>query len=276
MRGCFLLILFVAAGCAISEPRGGPAVVAHRGASHEAPENTLASVELAWREGADAAEVDIFLTRDGEIAVIHDETTKRTTRVDWMVASRTLAELRTLEAGSWKASRYAGERIPTLDEVLSAVPDGKQLLVEIKCGPEVIPRLRRAIEESGKQPEQVRIIGFGLETVRQVRLDLPRHRVCWLSSWKKDRKTGQWLTTVESLVAAARDAGVHGLSLRADGPLDEEAVRQIREAGLEFHVWTVNDEELALRMAALGADSITTDRPAWLADLLARASRAKR
>ncbi|HVR74821.1 MAG TPA: glycerophosphodiester phosphodiesterase [Planctomycetota bacterium] len=275
MRGFLLLVLFAAAGCAGAERRGGPAVVAHRGASHEAPENTLASVELAWKEGADAVEVDIFLTRDGEIAVIHDETTKRTTRVDWKVASRTLEELRTLEAGSWKHSRFAGQRIPTLDEVLAAVPDGKQLLVEIKCGPEVIPRLRRAIEESGKQPEQVRIIGFGLETVRQVRLDLPRHRVSWLSGWKRDR-TSRRLTTVESLVAAARDAGVHGLSLKADGPLDEEAVRQIREAGLEFHVWTVNDEDLALRMAALGADSITTDRPAWLTDLLARASRAKR
>ncbi|HVR75586.1 MAG TPA: glycerophosphodiester phosphodiesterase family protein, partial [Planctomycetota bacterium] len=65
MRGFLLLVLFAAAGCAGAGPRGGPAVVAHRGASHEAPENTLASVELAWKEGADAVEVDIFLTRDG-------------------------------------------------------------------------------------------------------------------------------------------------------------------------------------------------------------------
>jgi glycerophosphoryl diester phosphodiesterase len=165
--------------------------------------------------------------------------------------------------------RYAGERIPTLEEVLAAVPEGKALVVEIKCGPEILPELRRAVAESGKSPEQVRIIGFDLEILRRVRREMTGHRVIWLSAWKKDESTGRWLTTAEDLVTAARGAGVHGLGLGADGPIDEAAVRKVREAGLELHVWTVNDADLARTMARLGVDGITTDRPGWLRDLLA-------
>src|SRR5689334_354029 len=107
-------------------------VVAHRGASHEAPENTLAAFRLAWEQGADAIEGDFYLTRDREIVCIHDDNTKRTSGEDLSVAASTLAQLRRLDVGRWKDPKWKGERIPTLTEVLATIPAGKRIFIEIK------------------------------------------------------------------------------------------------------------------------------------------------
>src|SRR5690242_8830167 len=93
-------------------------LVGHRGASHDAPENTVASFREAWRQGADAAELDVHLTKDGRLVVIHDGDAKRTTGSPLKVREATLAELRRLDAGAWKGARYAGEKLPTLAEML--------------------------------------------------------------------------------------------------------------------------------------------------------------
>ena len=247
-------------------------IVGHRGASWDAPENTVASYRLAWDQGADAAEVDVYLTRDNRIVAMHDRTTKRTTGVDWVIAERMLDELRTLDAGSWKDPRWKGEPIPTLTEVLATIPEGRRLYIEVKCGPEIVPFLKEELKASGRSAEQTVVMGFGLDTVREVKTALSELKVYWLSGWRKDKDTGQWLTRVEDLIADAREAGADGLDLAADGPLDEEAVGKIRDAGLEFHVWTVNDPAVARRMVALGVDSITTDRPGWLREQLASSS----
>ena len=102
-------------------------IVAHRGASADAPENTLAAIQLAWQQGADAAEIDVRLTVDGQLVAIHDETTLRTGSTDWKVKDHTLAELKTLDVGLWKSQQFVGEQIPTLAEVLDIVPPGKRL-----------------------------------------------------------------------------------------------------------------------------------------------------
>jgi len=107
-----------------------PLVVAHRGASHAAPENTLAAFKLAWKEGADAIEGDFFLTKDQEIVCTHDRTTQRLNKekLNLDVAKSTLEELRALDVGSWKNEKWKGERMPTLAEVMATVPDGKKNL----------------------------------------------------------------------------------------------------------------------------------------------------
>ena len=83
----------------------------------------LASVRRAWEKGADAAEVDVYLTKDNRIVVIHDDSTKRTTGVDLKVRETTSEELRKLDAGGWKGEEFAGEKIPFLEEVLATVPE---------------------------------------------------------------------------------------------------------------------------------------------------------
>ncbi|MGQ9592013.1 MAG: glycerophosphodiester phosphodiesterase [Planctomycetota bacterium] len=239
-------------------------IVAHRGASDEAPENTREAVEAAWKAGADAVEVDVRLTADGKLAVIHDEDAKRTTGTVAVVAKSTLEDLRKLDAGSWKGPRWKGCRIPTLEEVLATVPRGKRLFVEVKCGPEAVPELARVLRESGRAPREAVVIGFDPETMAAVRKALPDRKVYLLSGFQRDEETGSWKPRIEDLIEKAKAAGLSGLDLSAEGPLDEEAARRIRVAGLELHVWTVDDPEVARRLRALGVDGITTNRPAAL------------
>src|SRR5690606_40107102 len=94
-----------------------PLRVAHRGARAEGPENTLAAIRLALEKGADGFELDVHRTRDGHLVVCHDETVDRTTDGTGAIGAMTLAELKRLDAGRWFDERFAGERIPTLDEV---------------------------------------------------------------------------------------------------------------------------------------------------------------
>src|SRR6266446_92874 len=100
-------------------------IIAHRGASHDAPENTLAAVNLAWQQGADAVEIDVHLSSDGEIVVIHDDNTRKTAGLRKKVSAQTLAELKALDVGRWKHSKWAGESIATFAEVLENVPADK-------------------------------------------------------------------------------------------------------------------------------------------------------
>ena len=109
-------------------------IIAHRGASHLAPENTLASVNLAWELGADAVEVDVHLTGDGRIVAIHDTTTGRTGGTQLEVAQTYSRHLRRLDVGRHKNHDFAGEPIPFLGEVLDTIPPGRHLFIEIKCG----------------------------------------------------------------------------------------------------------------------------------------------
>ena len=240
---------------------GAVEIIAHRGASEDAPENTLAAMQLAWKQQADAIELDIRLTRDGQIVLMHDATTKRTAGLDKPITELAWEEVRRLDAGKWKDPKWTGEGIPRLSDVLATVPEGKRAFVELKCGPEALPELQRVIEASGKRPEQIALIGFNLETMRQARQRLPKLQVYWIVGYEKDKKTGA-LPKLDDVIAAARRAGMHGLDLSEKWPLDARAVVQIRQAGLQLYVWTVNDEAAAKRVASLGVNGITTDRPA--------------
>ena len=106
------------------------------------PENTLVSVDLAWKQQADAVEIDVLITRDSQIVAVHDRNLKRTTGLDREVQELTLAEIRRLDAGSRKADQRKGEAIPTLKEIADTIPDGKRLFVEVKCGLEILEPLK--------------------------------------------------------------------------------------------------------------------------------------
>lgn len=242
-------------------------IIAHRGASHEAPENTLASLRLGWEQGADADELDIHMSKDGQAVVIHDGTTKRNIGVDKKVAEQTLAELQTLDAGAWKGPQWKGEKLPTLADALATIPDGKRMFIEIKCGAEVLPELERVVKACGKKPEQLVIIAFDYKTAEQAKKLLPSLRVYWLASYKADKKSGE-LPQIETLIEKVKAAKLDGLDLDHKFPIDAAFVAQIKAAGLGIYVWTVNDIEIARRLVKSGVDGITTDRPAWLREQL--------
>ena len=243
-------------------------IIGHRGASHDAPENTLASINLAWKQGADAAEFDVYLSKDGQIVVIHDRDTKRVAGVDKRVVDQTFDELRTLDVGKWKDAKFAGEKIPTLPEVLKTVPAGKRVFIEVKCGPEIVPELKRVLANAKLKTEQTAIISFSAEVVAAAKKEMPAIQGYWIVSLKPGKKKPEKIWTADELIAKATAIKADGLDLSADAMITEEFVKKTNAAKLPVYVWTVNDATLAKQMIAAGVVGITTDRPGWLREQL--------
>lgn len=243
-------------------------IIAHRGASFDAPENTLASVRLAWEHDADAVEIDVHLSKDNHIVVMHDAHTQRTGGVDRRIADQTLAELRALDVGSWKDARFAGEKIPTLSEVIETIPNGKRLVIEIKCGPEIIPVLQETLANSDRNSEQFLIIAFSQSTLHAVKKALPHISAYWLSTFSQNPESSVRQPTIETWIEVAKKIQADGLNLGTKGPWDAELVQNIKAAGLKCCVWTVNDPNQAHRLMEMGIDGITTDRAGWLREHL--------
>jgi glycerophosphoryl diester phosphodiesterase len=248
-------------------------IVAHRGASDDAPENTLAAFREAWNQGADAIEGDFYLTKDNQVVCIHDKTTKRTAsdQSEFLVANSTFERLRQLDVGQWKGPQFKGEPIPKLGEVLSLVPAGKKFFLEIKCGPEIIPYLKPQLEASELSHEQITIICFDEEVVRTARKAMPQYKVNWLASFKQDKVTSRWSPTKDELIERLQDSRATGIGVNGNCEIvDDQFVRNILNLNIEFHVWTINDVELARAFSKQGAYSITTDKPAFIRAGLAR------
>ena len=235
--------------------------VAHRGASFLAPENTLIAANLAWELGADAAEVDVHLTNDRRIVAIHDENTLRTSGKDMLVAESRSGELRALDVGSLKAKKYAGEKIPFLEEVLEALPKGKTLFVEVKCGTEILEPLQELLAKSGKQ-SQVIVISFDYDVAVGFKKLQPEIPVHFLKSSKKDEH-GARAAYQQDLIDRALAGNLDGLGVHYAG-VTKTFAKAVRKAGLELYVWTVDDPLEAMRLKDLGADWLATNRPGWM------------
>lgn len=241
-------------------------IIAHRGASYDAPENTLASVNLAWEREADAVEIDVFLSADDKVVAIHDSNTKRTAGLDRLVVEQTLEELKQLDAGRWKLPKYAGTRIPELREVLQTIPPGKRLVIEIKCGREAARPIERALDASGKRG-QILFISFDFDAAVAVKEKMPDIPSYWLYGFREseDRKHG--LSGPLDAIRKVTEAGLDGIDVNFRG-LTAEFMRAAKDAGIPVVVYTVNEPVDARRMVNLGVAGITTDRPAFLREAL--------
>lgn len=240
---------------------GNTLIIGHRGASRDAPENTLASFRLAFEQGADGIEADFRLTGDGRIVCLHDGRTARTADADLDVAQTTLPELERLDFGSWKGAAWRGEPIPTLREVLELLPQGKRIYIELKSGQEIVPALQEDLAASGVPADQVRFLAFDAALIKAVKGHLPGYRACWLTDY---RWRNGWRPSQPEILATLADCGADGLASRDKGALDAALVGELRQRGLELHVWTVDRASAARRLLLLGVDSIMTNRPGWL------------
>ena len=252
-RGIFLILSLFAGHMVV----GKPLIVAHRGASFDAPENTLPAFELAWEKGADAIEGDFLLTKDHQIVCIHDKTTQRLSEQNLVVAESTLEQLKTLDVGSWKNEKYAGTAMPTLSEVFATVPDGKNIFIEVKCGPEIIPYLAKEIQKSDLKTDQVQMICFNEEVIKAFKETMPDYKAYWLSGFKK--KNGSWKPSLEEVLFTLQDCKADGLDSQHTIP--PEFSKAILSAGFEWHAWTVNDMVTANRLVNRDIYSVTSDRP---------------
>lgn len=236
-------------------------IIGHRG-GNDAPENTLPAFKLALAQAADAIELDIRLTKDGRLAVIHDANTRRTTGTNREVAQSTLAALQQLDAGAGKGGQWRGTRIPELGEVLAILPPGQLVYIELKCGAEALDELGRVMATSGRAPEQMVLIGFDFAVMAEAKRRHPNQRVCWIvePSWSLRGST----PGVDELVKRGVAGKFDGLFLSQKFPLDAGFVAKLKAAGLPTYVWTVNDPAMAKRLIAAGVAGLCTDRPGWL------------
>lgn len=238
-----------------------PLVIAHRGFSHQAPENTLVAYRQAIEAGADMAECDVRLSADRVPVLLHDENLKRTTGLDAPVSSLPLARLKKLDTGSWKSPEFAGERIPTLTETLRLVDGRLRLVIEVKPAGmerEVID----AIAEAGVKPSDVTIFSFKYEVVETLARLEPRLPTTWLVGGMPWREEERRATLARALAARASAIGLPMTRV------DPAIVRLARKSGFPVYVWTVNDPIDMSYLISIGVDGIITDRPDVLVRLL--------
>jgi glycerophosphoryl diester phosphodiesterase len=237
-------------------------VTAHRGFSGQAPENTRAAFRAAIDAGSHMIELDVHLTRDNEVVVIHDDTLERTTNGKGNVAEKTFAELERLDAGAWFNPRFAGERIPTLAEVLEIARGRIRINIELKKGKnfpytmeELADRTLAVVEKAG-MADQILFSSFDPAAINRIRKRNPRLSIALIvdKPWvKPEDPSGGTLYPM--------------LSCRTS-VLNEENVRRAHAGGIKVHVWTVNTKEAMEKFIALGVDGIITNHPDRLIDLL--------
>lgn len=247
-------------------PGGGkfPVLVAHRGASEQAPENTMAAFALAWQQGVRLVEGDFWLTADERIVCLHDPTTGRTAPdyPEYDVRQSSCADFVDHDVGRWKGERYTGERIPLLSEILAAMPPQSGIYVEIKQDLDrIIDVLLQTVAGSPVSLSQITIISFNASIIRRTKRLVPRLRAFLLHDPDDDAALEPSALDAGRIAQLAREVQADGVGLGNSVRVDHRYARQLRLAGLELHVWTVNSLADALRFAEMGFMSLTTDRP---------------
>ncbi|OLL71302.1 Glycerophosphoryl diester phosphodiesterase [Pseudonocardia sp. Ae168_Ps1] len=258
--------LLALAPSAVAEPQeDGPEVVAHRGASGDAPENTLAAVDEAVAQKADSVEIDVQRTADGRLVLLHDGTLTRTTDVEQVFPARALApvgsftldELKQLDAGSWFGPEFAGERIPTFDEFVERAGDRAGLLIELK-DPATYPGIEKEVAAALGEPRPgVVVQSFDHDAMLRFAEAAPGIPAGWLY---ETRPTAAELDE-------AKAAGVDQVNPSFRNT-DAALVGAVRERGMETGVYTVNEEADMRRMLDAGVDRIITDHPGVLRGVL--------
>ncbi|MGI6460048.1 MAG: glycerophosphodiester phosphodiesterase [Candidatus Hydrogenedentales bacterium] len=275
-------------------------VIAHRGASARAPENTLAAFQLAHELKADWFELDCTLTSDGEVLCIHDSTVDRTTNGKGAVAEMTLAELKQLDAGAWKHADFAGERLPTLAESLDLARGRIGVYIEIKSSDNDaaleqaildrardLPILSRAegdamlalMAESGsrnyeltmkvidlvrerRMEQEIVIQSFSPVCCAVAKLSAPDLRVEFLSGLNS-QEHDKWENGARWVFLL----GLDGWNANAEG-ITAGRLAAMQAAGRSVAVWTVDDVDAMRRFVALGVNAIITNRPDAALDVL--------
>jgi glycerophosphoryl diester phosphodiesterase len=243
--------------------RGRVWVVGHRGAMGHCPENTLASFERGLELGADWIELDVHLSRDGALIVIHDETVDRTTNGHGLVQEHSLAELKALDAGAWYGPQYAGQRIPTLDEVLVwARQRGAAVDIEIKNAPVYYAGIEEAVVHTLDRlsmTDQAIVISFDHRAVQRVKALDSRLLTGVLYACRP----------VDGGIELARHAGADAL-LPHWAYVTSEDVRAAHDAGLSVAPWVSSDPVVLKSLIGAGVDAIGTNHPDVLKTLLTR------
>lgn len=252
-----MLLVSLAAGLALSftmnrlDVEDNTMVIAHRGASADAPENTLAAMELAITEGADWVELDVQETRDGEVVVIHDSDLKKIGGSGLKVFESSLAELQSVDIGSWKDPSFSGQRIPTLQQVLELCKDRIKILIELKYyGQEerLEERVAKLVEAAGMQ-NQIVVMSLSYPGIQKMKSIRPDWKVGLLAS-----------VAIGDITRLEADFFAINATFA-----NRAFIKRVHKQNQKVLVWTVNDPISMSAMMSKGADGIITDKPALAA-----------
>ena len=225
-----------------------PQITAHRGSSFEAPENTLAAIEKAIDDGADYAEIDVRMTMDGSVVLMHDASLKRTAGLNKEIWDISLDDLKMLDIGSLFSEEFAGEGVPTLEEVIDAASGRIGLNIEIKTSsntPDLPDKVAEWIVEK-EFTDQCVVTSFSYDTLAQVKSISP------------DIRTGLIITMPLGSYTELEHVDFYSFNALF---LSARQVDMIHRLGYEIHVWGVKDEEMVRKMVEFGADNIIAADP---------------
>ncbi|SFL60490.1 glycerophosphoryl diester phosphodiesterase [Gracilibacillus orientalis] len=237
--------------------------VAHRGASAHAPENTMAAFQKGVDMKSDYIEIDVQMTKDGELVVIHDTTVDRTTNGTGPVGDLTLEEIRRLDAGSWFSEEFTGEKIPAFEEVLDAFRGKVGILIELKS-PELYPGIEEQVAEALKERnmnlpnnEKIIIQSFNHDSMKRSKAFLQAipHGVLAGMSWSD--------VTDEQLAAFATYADYFNPNQNIVTP---DLIDRVHAVDMQIMPYTSRSQEQADRLFHLGVDGIITDYPEHVYD----------
>ncbi len=219
----------------------------------------------AWRTGADGVECDLRLSRDGNVVVIHDADGRRTLGDDRVICTLTLENLRTLDAGTWRGDNFRGERVPTLGEMLKETPPGKECVLELKEGLELLDSVVVALRDVDFRRVRITLIAFDYDVIAEARRRIPQAQALWLVSSNQqvhqETKLGHWL------VDKVKSANLHGVDLGFGPQVSRELVSQLHRNGCAVYVYTINTTAAFSACIHAGVDAITSDFPArWRED----------
>ena len=233
--------------------KGGTLVFGHRGASAYAPMNTLPAFELAAEQGADGIELDVHRAKDGHAVICHDFAVDSTTDGFGLVTEMTLAQLKSLDAGSWFGDEFRGTRIPTLDEVFEAV--GNQVLVNVEIKSEAretdgVEQVVADVIAKHGMAQRVIVSSFNPLALKRFREIMPDVPIGYLYS----------ADVPDEIKALMRDL-THEARHPHHAMVDAAYMRWAKAENTRVNTWTVNDPARAVELRDLGVDAIITDRP---------------
>jgi glycerophosphoryl diester phosphodiesterase len=211
-----------------------------------------------FQQLADGVEVDIRLTLDNKIVCHHDKSALRTTGIDRKIEDMSLEEIQSLDCGSWFGEHWSDERIPELKDVLKSVPKDKEIYIEVKTKEETVPFLLRDIDEQELSIDQITVITFFPEVIREIKRRDANIKCNLLIAF--DYKD----IAVDEIIDLAVKIDANGLGAQNHKRLNRQFIQSLKNTGKSVHVWTVNSRKEAEEYLKNGIDSITTNKPLYL------------
>ncbi|MCO4755863.1 MAG: hypothetical protein KC478_15385 [Bacteriovoracaceae bacterium] len=240
--------------------------IAHRGASAYAPENTLSSITKSIELGAKYVEIDVHMTKDGEVVAIHDTTIDRTSNGKGKVREYTLVELREFDFGLWFHADFKGEIIPTISDVLRAIGDEVVLIIEFKYGGSKYPRIEEKVVEdvlSLERKNQVILKSFDSKILTKFKNLAPEIESLYCTFG------GNSFFTVDNslrLRGILKESSFSYLQVHKYF-LGKSLVEKAHNKGIKVIVWDVHDKPTMQKFKAMGVDFIETDNPDYVIEL---------